>query len=212
MSATTFPAGRAPRRARSRRRHRPIALARGDHRLPGDPDLDADAALQHGRGRAGAEGRRVQRQSLAGQPDAGRLLDRADARATGTSRISGTRWATACTSAVATSALTLAIGTLDQLRHRPHAPAQRLAGQQRRPADLRDPDVVPGDPVLPGDAELWPVRPSLGGDLRRGHLRHALCDLHLPAIRHQHPDRTRRGGTHRRRVALADLSGGSICR
>ncbi len=39
----------------------------------------------------------------------------------------------------------------------------------------------------------------------RGDLRHALCDLHLPAIRPEHPDRARRVGADRRRLADPDL-------
>ena len=66
-----------------------------------------------------------------------------------------------------------------QLLDRPDAHPQRLAGQQRGAADLCDPGLVPGDPVLPDHAELRAGEQSVVGDRRRGHLRDTLCDLHL---------------------------------
>ena len=45
-----------------------------------------------------------------------------------------------------------------------------------------------------------------------GDLRDALRDLHLPAIRPEHPDRARRVGADRRRLAAPDLSARSTCR
>ena len=67
-------------------------------------------------------------------------------------------------------------------------------------------------PVLPDHADLRPDQQSVVGDRRRGHLRDAVRDLHLPAVRHEHPDRARRGGADRRGVALPDLLEASTCR
>ena len=44
------------------------------------------------------------------------------------------------------------------------------------------------------------------GDRGPGDVRDALRDLHLPGIRPEHPDRARRVGAHRRRLAAPDLS------
>ena len=74
-----------------------------------------------------------------------------------------------------------------QLLDRPDADPQRLDGQQRGAADLCDPGVVPGDPVLSDHAELRAGEQPLVGDRRRGDLRHAVRDLHLLAIRQSIP-------------------------
>ena len=84
---------------------------------------------------------------------------------------------------VVTVFLTLAHRLAGQLFHRPDAHPPWLALEQRRALDLCDPGVVSGDPVLPDHAYLRSYQQSLVGDRRRGDLRHALCDLHLPAIR-----------------------------
>ena len=63
----------------------------------------------------------------------------------------------------ATTFLTLLDRLAGQLLDRPDAHPERLAGQQRGAADLCDPGVVPGDPVLPDHANyglannLWAV-------------------------------------------------------
>jgi hypothetical protein len=49
-----------------------------DRRLPADPDLDADAALPHGFGRAGADRQHRQRRPVTGKPDAGWVPDHAE--------------------------------------------------------------------------------------------------------------------------------------
>ena len=100
----------------------------------------------------------------------------------------------------------------DQFRDRADAHSRRVGHQQRRAADLRDPDVVPGDPVLPGDAELRPGRQSVGGDPGRGHLRHAVRDLHFHGVQREHSESRwtkRRGSTAPR---PGESTGGSICR
>ena len=76
---------------------------------------------------------------------------------------------------------------------------------ERGAVDLCDPGLVPGDPVLPDHAELRAEQQSVVGDRGAGDVRHALCDLHLPAIRQEHPARARRSGAHRRRHAAPDL-------
>ena len=86
----------------------------------------------------------------------------------------------------ATAFLTLAIGTMASFVIGPMRIRRRLDGQHRGAAHLCDPDVVLGDPVLPGDAELRLGRQSAGGDLRRGHVCHAVCDLHLYGVCGQH--------------------------
>ena len=67
MSATMLPAAALPRRPGGHfASGRP---GRGDRRLPGDPGLDPDAALHHGRGRAGGEATTCSAAPVARQPD-----------------------------------------------------------------------------------------------------------------------------------------------
>ena len=81
----------------------------------------------------------------------------------------------------------------------------RLDAVERGTDDLCDPAIVPGDPVLSDHAELRLDQQPVVGHRGHGHLRHAVCDVHLPAIRPQHPDRARRVGADRRRLPDADL-------
>ena len=92
-----------------------------------------------------------------------------------------------------------------QLHGRADASAQRLDADQRGADDLCDPGVVPGDPVLSDHADLRAVEQPLVGDPGADDVRHAVCDLHLLAVRQVDPDGARRVGAHRWRQPAADL-------
>src|SRR6185312_17091587 len=77
-----------------------------------------------------------------------------------------------------------------QLHGRAHAPAPGLAADQCGVDDLCDPGVVPGDPDVPDHGYLWTKQPSLVGDPGTDDVCHAICDLHLLAIRQVDPDGT----------------------
>ncbi len=101
--------------------------------------------------------------------------------------------------------MTLFIGsltsfTVGRLTHPP-----RLAADQRSADDLCHSGLVPGDPVLPDHADLWPGQQPVVGDRGADDICHALCDLHLLPVRQVDPDGAGRVRAHRRRLALADL-------
>ena len=99
-----------------------------------------------------------------------------------------------------------------QLHDRPDADQARLDAQQRGADDVRHSGIVPGDPDVPDHADLWHVQQSVVGDPGADDLRHAICDLHLLAVRQIDPDGTRRVGAYRRRQPVPDLLSGSTCR
>ena len=88
----------------------------------------------------------------------------------------------------------------------------RLDAVERRTDDLCDPAIVPGDPVLSDHAELRPDQQPMVGHRGHGHLRHAVCDVHLPAIRPQHPDRARRVRPGSTAPPQCRSTSASICR
>ena len=92
-----------------------------------------------------------------------------------------------------------------QLHGRADASAQRLDADQCGADDLCDPGVVPGDPDLSDHADLRADEQPLVGDPGADDVRHAVCDLHLLAVRQVDPDGTRRVGAHRWRQPVADL-------
>ena len=181
------------------------------HRRPG-ADLDAGSGLQHLHGVARVEGRRVHRNDLARR---NRRLDSFWIVIT-----QGYWYLEAFLAPVRQQLLyRRRHGVLHpgdrlagELRDRPHAHSLRLAAQQRGAADLCDPRLVPGNSLLSDHADLRPDQQSVVGDRRRGHLRDALRDLHLPAVRHAafRSSSTRRRGSTGPRPSRC--TGRSTCR